>query len=474
MKKYVLSSLCVGMALSISGVFAQELTDEVEVTVDCAPLTYNLVLGSRDKNTRGDVTTLQTYLSQTGYLETDPTGYFGGATKRAVQAFQRANGISPTGNVGAFSRSKIKELTCKGGVAVSGTSFLPQDAATVRAATTVNTNTMTEKEKMALYEKQLALQMGQSVSQDQSSTASGNATYEGYIDGRMFIRTENISKSYAIENCEKNIASNPSRAIKCLWNGVVVKSSVGSGVSASSDGRLPQETLQPKEDTANTQPIKPAPFKVAPRALPPKATQALDTTRYSSQDVGDLVMYVLKSDYAGEPSTDGPYTLKFQSARDTCSIKRIQFGSVICDFAGGEIYNYKTGLNLLDAPTKPLANQPPAIIKKSGPGINAMSCANPKETGLPAGSVGCYGVWDYGSEFGNDMDMCPANAYGSGQTGCEVKTQACASGVAVASAYFKPVSSIGEADLKRIAARLGADPQAVQDQIPGLWEYTCK
>jgi peptidoglycan hydrolase-like protein with peptidoglycan-binding domain len=57
------------------------------------------------------------YLAQTGYLETDPTGYFGNATKKAVQVFQRANGIAPQGNVGPATRAKIKELSCNGPVA---------------------------------------------------------------------------------------------------------------------------------------------------------------------------------------------------------------------------------------------------------------------------------------------------------------------------------------------------------------------
>lgn len=92
--------------------FAQTVTDTVSDQIDCAVITHALKLGSRDVNTGGDVTTLQTYLSQANFLESDPTGYFGRATKKAVQDFQRANNITPLGSVGPYTRTKIKEISC--------------------------------------------------------------------------------------------------------------------------------------------------------------------------------------------------------------------------------------------------------------------------------------------------------------------------------------------------------------------------
>jgi chitodextrinase len=86
--------------------------NDAAVQVECTTITHNLVLGSRDKNTGGDVTELQVYLAQTNYLDADPTGYFGKLTKKAVQAFQSANNISPIGNVGPVTRAKVKELSC--------------------------------------------------------------------------------------------------------------------------------------------------------------------------------------------------------------------------------------------------------------------------------------------------------------------------------------------------------------------------
>lgn len=112
MKKVV-----VGFAVSlfisiINPVFAQ-LTDQFD-TADslCTTLTYNMLIGSRDSRTNGQVTDLQAYLQTGGYLQVDPTGYFGSATRQAVIQFQTANNISPTGQVGPLTRAKIQQLSC--------------------------------------------------------------------------------------------------------------------------------------------------------------------------------------------------------------------------------------------------------------------------------------------------------------------------------------------------------------------------
>ncbi len=116
----VISSFCCVSATSIIPPPTSTATDgngvvvdTVEDTIDCASITHSLKLGSRDTTTGGDVTTLQTFLSQANYLESDPTGYFGRATKKAVQDFQKANGIEPLGNVGPYTRAKIKLISCK-------------------------------------------------------------------------------------------------------------------------------------------------------------------------------------------------------------------------------------------------------------------------------------------------------------------------------------------------------------------------
>ncbi len=113
--KINIKKILIAYTLFPSLAFAQStsVTDTIVDQIDCASITYNLKLGSRDANTGGDVTTLQIYLSQANYLDSDPTGYLGKVTKKALQDFQRANGISPTGTVGPLTRAKIKEISCK-------------------------------------------------------------------------------------------------------------------------------------------------------------------------------------------------------------------------------------------------------------------------------------------------------------------------------------------------------------------------
>ncbi len=118
--KTILSTLSV---VCLSFAFAATLTAQtvsvmetdsvsIEQTSSCTALTYDMRLGSRDARTGGQVTDLQAFLQGEGYLESDPTGYFGGLSKQAVQSFQKANGITPNGLVGPLTRAKIKALSC--------------------------------------------------------------------------------------------------------------------------------------------------------------------------------------------------------------------------------------------------------------------------------------------------------------------------------------------------------------------------
>ncbi len=82
-------------------------------TSQCVDIKNNLYLRSTDAATGGEVSALQDYLSPK-YFNQEPTGYFGNVTLRAVQAFQRDNGILAAGYVGPVTRAKIKELSCAG------------------------------------------------------------------------------------------------------------------------------------------------------------------------------------------------------------------------------------------------------------------------------------------------------------------------------------------------------------------------
>jgi len=117
MKKYIFAGMFILFATSFAlqqAVLAEE-TDTVDIsdTSSCTVLTKGMSLGSRDSRTNGEVTDLQAFLQQRGYLAVDPTGYFGLMTSRAVQTFQKANGITPNAQVGPITRGKIKALSCQ-------------------------------------------------------------------------------------------------------------------------------------------------------------------------------------------------------------------------------------------------------------------------------------------------------------------------------------------------------------------------
>ncbi|WP_158617814.1 hypothetical protein, partial [Corallococcus sp. CA049B] len=102
---------------------------------------------------------------------------------------------------------------------------------------------------------------------------------------------------------------------------------------------------------------------------------------------------------------------------------------------------------------------------------NAMRCSTRPSLNLGEGQLACYGVWDYGNAFGNDMDMCDDENHGP-TTGCVVSTPACASSRATAVAHFTP-SSASSAQLSAIAANLGVSTQVLKEGMARVWAYNC-
>ncbi|MEI6352332.1 MAG: peptidoglycan-binding protein [Candidatus Nomurabacteria bacterium] len=79
----------------------------------CLDLTSNLKVGSTDSSTSGDVTQLQDFLYQGGYLSNSPTGYFGLATKKAVASYQKSLGLTGSGVVGSYTKKAIYSNSCQ-------------------------------------------------------------------------------------------------------------------------------------------------------------------------------------------------------------------------------------------------------------------------------------------------------------------------------------------------------------------------
>jgi hypothetical protein len=104
------------------------------------------------------------------------------------------------------------------------------------------------------------------------------------------------------------------------------------------------------------------------------------------------------------------------------------------------------------------------------PQSNSFGCNRSVATKLANGSVACYGMWDYGNDFGGDVNMC--GDYTNPKKGCVIKTPVCQSGVANATAYMS-AGSITTGQLATISTRLKVTPEVGKAGIAGLWEYTC-
>ncbi len=79
-------------------------------TTNALTLNYNLRLGSKNTNTKGEVSLLQKFLNPE-YLQNTPTGIFDKATKKAVMEFQEDNGLLVTGTVGPITRKFIEKMS---------------------------------------------------------------------------------------------------------------------------------------------------------------------------------------------------------------------------------------------------------------------------------------------------------------------------------------------------------------------------
>ncbi len=116
-------------------------------------------------------------------------------------------------------------------------------------------------------------------------------------------------------------------------------------------------------------------------------------------------------------------------------------------------------------------------LMNSAPGYNRMACNNPPSTSVNTGEVVCYGMWDLNSDFGGDHYECGANGevgdhYSGYGTGCQIQISACESGVAEATAHYKPASeSVGV--LHEAAENLGVSDAVAAQSVLRMWEYTC-
>jgi len=106
------------LALFISPILS--LAQEVETTsassvesAVCVSINKSLRYRTSDKTVNSkDVTSLQNFLKEKGYLKVEPNGYFGEGTLQAVKDFQKDNDLVSAGFVGPLTRGLINKYTC--------------------------------------------------------------------------------------------------------------------------------------------------------------------------------------------------------------------------------------------------------------------------------------------------------------------------------------------------------------------------
>ena len=81
-----------------------------------------------------------------------------------------------------------------------------------------------------------------------ANEAPQTATYEGFMDGRKFITTRNITNAAALENCLLNAQNNPAREIRCVWNKQEIYRTTGTQASQSASSKELQAMVRELTD----------------------------------------------------------------------------------------------------------------------------------------------------------------------------------------------------------------------------------
>ncbi|HCC06488.1 TPA: hypothetical protein DEP94_04020 [Candidatus Nomurabacteria bacterium] len=115
MKKYIIGTLLLSACFSFVSAQVVGDTPLPSVGSSCVDLQNNLAYKqSKDSNSNGEVSDLQSFLQEQGLLTSDPTGYFGALTFNAVKTFQKQNNLLAYGYVGQMTRALIKDISCNG------------------------------------------------------------------------------------------------------------------------------------------------------------------------------------------------------------------------------------------------------------------------------------------------------------------------------------------------------------------------
>lgn len=128
----------------------------------CPALTVTMQRGSLDRTTSGQVSQLQRFLIEQGYLDIDsPTGKIANLTVQAIKDFQTENNLPSFGIVGSLTRAAIARV-CNTGTATTG-SANTSNTTTVTSNTTTVTGVSTPNPTISLSVSPQSIHVGEAV-----------------------------------------------------------------------------------------------------------------------------------------------------------------------------------------------------------------------------------------------------------------------------------------------------------------------
>ncbi len=143
----------------------------------------------------------------------------------------KKSGVTPlkvmfSANVGGFSRERYQVDFGDGSVYQSISCYAPLGVC-LRPGTIEHTYTKSGNYRARLIaknastgvERQIA---SQNINVEAKDSNSELRTYQGYLDGHLFITTPQISLGDALKNCRQNEANNPQKSIRCTWHGQLI------------------------------------------------------------------------------------------------------------------------------------------------------------------------------------------------------------------------------------------------------------
>lgn len=138
----------------------------------CLSLSHDLSYGIRDSNTGGEVSAIQSYLTDRGFLETGATGFYGRATEMGVKRFQYRNELSVTGTVTVETRDILKELTC---VKYPKVTYVDKPLSPSKNSTKINTSSVSTTKKTTVIPTTKATPSKSSTAEYTSVTPTANS-----------------------------------------------------------------------------------------------------------------------------------------------------------------------------------------------------------------------------------------------------------------------------------------------------------